>query len=83
MAYRAVLALIALALALALVACADPAEQQAARDREDARLKVLGDAVFYWRCEHDPAVVAGGCNHWRAIYEHDYAVFMARFGGVK
>jgi hypothetical protein len=78
-AYPHFLALIAFALA----ACADPAAQQAAHDREDARLQVLGDAVFYWHCEHEPVVVAGACGRWREAYEHDYAAFMARFGEAK
>jgi hypothetical protein len=69
--------------ALTLAACADPAAQQAAHDREDARLQVLGDAVFYWRCEHDPIVVAGACERWRVAYERDYAAFMTTFGEAK
>jgi hypothetical protein len=69
--------------AVAVAACADPAAQQATRDRENARLQVLADAVFYWRCEHDPVVVAGACDGWREAYERDYAAFMARFDEAK
>jgi hypothetical protein len=75
--YRPLLALAILAVA----ACADPGAQRVVREREDARLQVLADAMFYWRCEHDPVVIAGECQHWSDAYKRDRAVFIANYGG--
>ena len=65
---------------LALVACADPAAEQARREREDARLTVLGDAMFYWRCTHQAVIEAGDCRQWSEAYERDRAMFRAKYG---
>ena len=72
--YRPVLALIAVALA----GCADLAEPQTAPERADARLRVLADAAFYWKCTHQGVQLAGGCRVWREAYERDYAVLHGR-----
>ena len=77
---RATRALPAL-IAVVLTTCADPAAQQAvSHDREDARLKVLADAMFYWRCAHQPVVMAGECKQWSEAYERDLAAFKAKYG---
>jgi hypothetical protein len=65
---------------IALAGCADPATERAKREREDARLAVLGDAVFYWRCAHQAVVEAGGCWQWSEAYERDKAALLAKFG---
>jgi hypothetical protein len=67
-------------LLILLAACADPAAEQAARERDDARLRVLGDAMFYWQCTHKPVQLAGECNRWRKAYDEDFAVFRAKYG---
>ena len=69
--------------ALFLTGCADPVAQQAVREREDARLKVLGDAVFYWRCAHQPIVNAAECQQWTEAYHRDLAAFVAKYGDGK
>ena len=61
---------------LALAACADPAAQA----REDARLRVLGDAMFYWRCEHQVVVRVGECDAWSEAFERDRSAFVAKYG---
>lgn len=66
---------------LALAGCADPIAQQTAR--EDARLKVLGGAVFYWRCAHQPVVQAGECQEWTDAYARDRAAFISKYGDGK
>jgi len=68
-----------LLIALALTGCTDPAAEQAARDRDNARLTVIGDAAFYWRCEHEAVQLAGQCRALREAYERDYAAFIARY----
>lgn len=68
---------------LALASCIDPAAQQAARERDDARLIVLADAVFYWRCMHQAVVQAGECRQWSGAYERDKAAFVAKYGDGK
>lgn len=60
-------------LLLAVAACADPTAQA----REDAKVRVLGDAMFYWQCEHKAVVVAGECEQWRAAYNRDVAALRA------
>jgi hypothetical protein len=71
----------ALVIALVILAgCADPAAEQAARERDDARLRVLGDAMFYWQCTHRPVQLAGECNRWRQAYDEDRAAFNAKYG---
>ena len=67
-------------LAPTLVACADPATEQAARDYEKAKLTVLGDAMFYWKCIHQGHQFSGECRPWREAYERDYAAFIAKYG---
>jgi hypothetical protein len=47
---------------LTVAGCADPV----AREREDARLTLLGDAVFYWRCAHQPVVQAATVDSCRS-----------------
>jgi len=63
------------ALGIALVGCADPAAEKAARERDDFRLRVLADAMFYWRCAQQPVVVAAECDGWREAYERDLAKY--------
>jgi hypothetical protein len=63
-----------------LAGCADPATDQATRERDDARLRVLGDAMFYWQCSHRPVQLAGECNRWRKAYDEDLAAFKAKYG---
>lgn len=65
---------------LILTACADPVAQQASQAREDARLRVFGDAMFYWRCEHQAVIRAGECDQWSEAFERDRAAFVARYG---
>lgn len=60
----------------AVAACPDPAAQA----REDAKVKVLGDAMFYWRCEHQVVVRAGKCRQWSEAFERDRASFVAKYG---
>jgi hypothetical protein len=67
---------------IALAACVDPAAQQDAREREDARLKVLGDAMFYRICINKPVQLAGECRPWREAYGRDYAAFIAQYGAT-
>jgi hypothetical protein len=67
-------------IALLVAGCAGPVAHQAVRDREDARLTVLADAMFYWRCTHKAVVIAGECRPWREAYERDYAAFIAKYG---
>ena len=69
-----------LVLAGSLVACADPAAEQAARERDLARIQVLGDAMFYYRCTHQAHQFAGECKRWEKDYEDDYAAFIAKYG---
>jgi hypothetical protein len=70
-----------LTLALILLAgCADPVADQAARERDNARLRVLGDAMFYWQCSHKPVQLAGECTRWRKAYDEDLATFKAKHG---
>lgn len=69
--------------ALFLTSCVDPAAQQAVRERQDARLKVLGDAVFYWRCAHQPIVNAAECQQWTEAYQRDLTTFVAKYGDGK
>ena len=72
-----------LMMVLVLAACADPATERTVQEREDARLRVLGDAMFYWRCMHQPVVQAGKCQDWRDAYNRDLAAFRASYGDVK
>jgi hypothetical protein len=52
----------------------DPVAQHADRKREDARLNVLADAMFYWRSAHQPVVETGefvrGARLTNAITQH-------------
>jgi hypothetical protein len=63
-------------LSLVLVGCADHNLDAATRDWQDARFKVFVDAMFYWRCAHDPLRVTGACNRWLEAYRRDNAVLM-------
>jgi hypothetical protein len=69
-----------LAIVVAAAACADPAAEQTAREREAARIQVLGDAMFYYRCTHQAHQFAGECDRWRKAYEEDYAAFIGKYG---
>lgn len=71
-----------LLLVLVLVGCADPIAERAARDREDARIAVLGDAMFYWQCAHKAVQTAGECRPWSEAFERDRAAFLARYGAT-
>jgi len=68
------------ALALALIGCADPATEQAKREFEAAKLNLMAEAAFYWRCTHQAVVVAGDCRQWSEAYERDLAAFKAQYG---
>ena len=68
---------------LALVACADPAAEQAKRDFDNAKLTVMADAAFYWRCSHQPVVMAGECREFSEAFERDRAAFVAKYGSGK
>lgn len=65
---------------LALAGCAHPVAEQATQGREDARLNVLANAMFYWRCTHQRVVTAGECRPWQEAYEHDHAAFIGKYG---
>jgi hypothetical protein len=73
-------ALLILAVVASVAACVDPATEQAAREREIARVQVLGDAMFYYRCTHQAHQFAGECRRWEKAYEDDYAAFVAKYG---
>jgi len=36
--------------------------------------------MFYWRCVHQPVVVAAECDRWREGYERDRAGSDAKYG---
>jgi hypothetical protein len=69
--------------AVALAACADPVAEQAKRARKDAKLQMLGDAVFYWQCTHKEIQVAGECRPWSEAFERDRSTFRAKYGDEK
>lgn len=73
----------ALAIVAFVAACADPAAEQMAREREATRIQVLGDAMFYYRCTHQAHQFAGECRRWEKAYEDDYAAFIAKYGEAK
>ena len=54
-----------------------------AREREAARIQVLGNAMFYYRCTHQAHQFAGECRRWVKDYEDDYAAFIAKYGEAK
>ena len=70
-------------IALALAACADPVAEQAKREFDNAKLTVMADAAFYWRCTHQPVVMAGECREFSEAFERDFAAFKARYGNGK
>lgn len=70
-------------LAVILGGCADPAAERAMREQEDARLAVLADAMFYWRCTHQPVVRAGECRQWSEAFDRDRSAFIAKYGTLK
>jgi hypothetical protein len=71
--------LIVLAVAV-LTGCADPTEHRPLSERDNARLKVIADAAFYYGCTRKVVQAAGECRPWREAYEKDYASFMAKYG---
>ena len=66
--------------AVLLAGCADVPEHRPLSERDNARIKVIGDAAFYYGCTRKPVQVAGECRPWREAYEKDYASFMAKYG---
>ena len=72
----------AVALGLLLAGCVDPAAEEAKRDFDAAKLRLMGEVAFYWRCEHEPVVVAGECGQWSEAYERDLAAFKAKYGDL-
>ena len=74
--YRPILALITIAIA----GCADPAAEQARRERQADQINLFGDAATYYTCTHKAVQLAGECRRWREAYERDYAAFMAKYG---
>jgi hypothetical protein len=63
-----------------LVACADPAAEQARKVLEADKINLFGDAAAYYTCSHQAVIVAGECERYWQIYRHDRELFVAKYG---
>jgi hypothetical protein len=69
-----------LLITIAVAGCADPAAEQARRERQADQINLFGDAATYYTCTHKAVQLAGECRRWWEAYEHDYAAFIAKYG---
>jgi hypothetical protein len=65
---------------LALAGCASQADDTS---RAADRLKLITEAAFYYRCEHQPVVVAAECLSWLRAYDRDLAAFEVKYPSGK
>ena len=66
--------------AVLLAGCADPAAEEARKAQEEDRFQLLTAALVVHSCEQKPVVTAGECSHYREVYRHMRAAFIAKYG---